>query len=125
MRIVASATEGPPRKISEMLPAVIEELLRTQGVALASLESIAVGLGPGSFTGLRIGLATAKGLAYAAQVPLTGISSLAAIAFEGPEGRLLLPCASAGKGQLFVGRYRRAGGTVSADGAEEAMTPVE
>src|SRR5262249_57625490 len=83
---------GPPRKQSDMLPAAIIELLKRHRVALDALEGIAVGLGPGSFTGLRIGLATAKALAYAKGLRVAGASSLAAVALAGPEGGPLFPC---------------------------------
>jgi tRNA threonylcarbamoyladenosine biosynthesis protein TsaB len=77
-RAVEQLALGPPRKQSEMLPGEIEALLARHGVALSGLEGIVVGLGPGSFTGLRVGLATVKALAYAARLRVTGVSSLAA-----------------------------------------------
>ena len=116
---------GPPRKQSDMLPGAIIELLGRHRVALGALEGIAVGLGPGSFTGLRIGLATAKALAYAAELKVAGASSLAAIALAGPEGVPLFPCAVARQGELYVGSYRRAGDTVEQTAAEEAMSPEQ
>ena len=124
-RTVALEEEAldPPRKQSDMLPGAIIELLGRHRVALGALEGIAVGLGPGSFTGLRIGLATAKALAYAAGLKVAGASSLAAIALAGPEGVPLFPCAVARQGELYVGSYRRAGDTVEQTAAEEAMSP--
>ncbi len=116
---------GPPRKQSDMLPAAIIELLKRHRVALGALEGIAVGLGPGSFTGLRIGLATAKALAYAAGIRVAGASSLAAVALAGPEGVPLFPCAVARQGELYVGSYRRAGDTLEPTGREEALTPEQ
>ncbi|MHB8875805.1 MAG: tRNA (adenosine(37)-N6)-threonylcarbamoyltransferase complex dimerization subunit type 1 TsaB [Myxococcaceae bacterium] len=116
---------APPRKQSQMLPGVLDELLGRHGVRLGDLEGLAVGLGPGSFTGLRIGLATVKALAYAARLPLGGASSLAAVALEGPEGRVLLTSAVARAGELYVGRYRREGARVEALSPEDAYTPEE
>ncbi len=116
---------GPPRKQSEMLPAVVMELLARHGVALKSLEGIAVGLGPGSFTGLRIGVATAKALAYAAQLKVAGASSLASIALEGPEGVSLLPSVVARQGELYVGFYRREGEALEQIEPEQAMAPAQ
>src|SRR6266568_72606 len=66
---------------SARLPQALVELLQLEGLAIPDLGGFAVGLGPGSFTGLRIGLATWKGLAYANKKPIAGASSLAAMAF--------------------------------------------
>jgi tRNA threonylcarbamoyladenosine biosynthesis protein TsaB len=60
----------------------IDELCRAAGVAPRELDAIAIGAGPGSFTGLRIGMATAKGIAFAANRPLWAVSSLAALAAD-------------------------------------------
>ena len=98
---------GPPQRQSEILPGEIEAILKAQGHTLQDLTGFVVGLGPGSFTGLRIGLATAKGLAYALKVPIAGVSSLAALALEGPVDTELLCCAVVKKGELYVGRYTR------------------
>lgn len=125
LRVLDAFTEGPPRKQSEMLPGVIGELLSRNRVELRQLEGIAVGLGPGSFTGLRIGLATVKALAYAAKLPVAGVSSLAAVALEGPAGRRLRPIAVARQGELYVGAYRREESALEALEPEQAMSPAE
>ncbi len=57
----------------------IERLLADEGVALADLGAVAVGTGPGAFTGLRVGIATAKGLAHALSVPIVGVATGAAL----------------------------------------------
>src|SRR5258708_36626885 len=97
-----------------MLPGAIRELISRHGITLSELKGIAIGLGPGSFTGLRIGLATAKGISYAAKIPLGGVSSLAAVASEGPEGSVLIPTAPARQGALSIADYRRRAGSVEA-----------
>jgi tRNA threonylcarbamoyladenosine biosynthesis protein TsaB len=125
VRVVEHVLHGPPRKQSEMLPGVIAELLERHGVQLRGLEAIVVGLGPGSFTGLRIGLASAKALAYAARIPIAGASSLAAVALDGPEGREVWPIAVARQQDLYLGRYRRSGDHVEKLGPEEAHAPAE
>jgi tRNA threonylcarbamoyl adenosine modification protein YeaZ len=70
----------PPIRQSEALPGEVDALLKAHGHSLADVTGFVCGLGPGSFTGLRIGLATAKGLAYALKKPIVGASSLAALA---------------------------------------------
>src|SRR5262245_15004444 len=72
---VAASTHG------DVLMVAVDNVVREAGVTVAELELIAVGAGPGSFTGLRIGMATSKGIAFAAGRPLYAISSLAALAW--------------------------------------------
>lgn len=122
-RVVEHLVEGPPKRQSETLLTHVEAMLARHGVTLTALDGFVVGLGPGSFTGLRIGVATLKGLAYATGRPLAGASSLAALALEGPRDVELFCLAVVKKGDLYVGRYRRRG-----DGVEplapEASHPV-
>ncbi len=122
IQVIEHFNSGPPKKQSEMLPGAIRDLISRHGIALSDLKGIAIGLGPGSFTGLRIGLATAKGISYAARLPLVGVSSLAAVASEGPEGSLLIPTAPARQGELYIGEYRRHAESVEAVGPERAVT---
>ncbi len=114
-------TVGPPRRTSEVLPGEVDALLKRHALTPKELTALVVGLGPGSFTGLRIGLATIKGLAYALKLPVAGVSSLAAIALEGPEGVDLCCAAVVKKGELYLGRYRREGQTVRALAVEQAL----
>jgi tRNA threonylcarbamoyladenosine biosynthesis protein TsaB len=74
---------SPGTYLQHLLPGV-EELLRVAGRSLQELEAIAVSQGPGNFTGLRIGLATAKGLAWALGCPLVAVSTLEALAAQFP-----------------------------------------
>ncbi|MBF5044960.1 tRNA (adenosine(37)-N6)-threonylcarbamoyltransferase complex dimerization subunit type 1 TsaB [Aggregicoccus sp. 17bor-14] len=125
LRTLEHHVVGPPHKQSEVLPGVIGELLARHGVKLSALEGLVVGLGPGSFTGLRIGLSAAKALAYAAGLKLVGASSLAALALEGPEGVPLYCLAVARKDDLYLGRYLRTGRQVEALAPEDAFSPEE
>jgi tRNA threonylcarbamoyladenosine biosynthesis protein TsaB len=77
----------------------VDALLRRGGVRAAQLEGIAVGTGPGSFTGLRMGLASARALAFALDVPVAGVSTLVALAAGSPGS---LPVIDARRGQVFV-----------------------
>ena len=77
----------------------IDALLRQAGAHTRELGGIAVGIGPGSFTGVRIGLATARGLALALGVPVAGVSTLDALAAGAPGA---VPVVDARRGEVFV-----------------------
>jgi tRNA threonylcarbamoyladenosine biosynthesis protein TsaB len=133
VEVLTTRTEppvGPGVGHGGRLPGALADLLGALGRKVPDLEGFAVGLGPGSFTGLRIGLATWKGLAYANRRPIAGVSSLAAMALEaaraldGPEGALLVPLLDARKGEVYAGFYRASGGQVAAVRPEEAIAPA-
>lgn len=89
----------------ELVP-VIAEVLQRVGKTVADLVAVAVALGPGSFTGLRIGLAAAKGLAIGAHLPLLGIPTLDVLAAAQPIRDLpMVAVLQAGRGRLAVGYY--------------------
>jgi tRNA threonylcarbamoyladenosine biosynthesis protein TsaB len=90
---------APPGHSRELLPA-IADLMERAGVEWGDVGAVAVGVGPGTFTGLRIGVATARALATAARVPVHPISSLAALA-AGIDEPLALPLIDAKRGELF------------------------
>ena len=77
----------------------VDALLRQAGAHTRDLEGVAVGIGPGSFTGVRIGLATARGLALALGVPVAGVSTLDALAAGAPGA---VPVIDARRGEVFV-----------------------
>jgi tRNA threonylcarbamoyladenosine biosynthesis protein TsaB len=137
--LVADRSEQAPRAATgatgghgARLPGALTTLLTTHGRRLPDVEGYAVGLGPGSFTGLRIGLATFKGLAYANRRPIVGVSSLAAMALAaareagtGP-GALLVPLLDAKKGEVYAGFYRATpdGAGVTALHPDAALAPA-
>ena len=99
----------PPGHSKELLPAV-EDLMKKAGVGWGDVHGVAVGVGPGGFTGLRIGVATARALATAAQLPVHPVSSLAALAHAMPADEpLTLPLIDARRGELFAAMYREGG----------------
>jgi tRNA threonylcarbamoyladenosine biosynthesis protein TsaB len=93
----------PPAHASELMPAVAEVMSRAD-VGWGDLDAIAVGVGPGMFTGLRIGIATARGLARGSGLPLRPVSSLAALA-AGIKAPLRLPLIDARRGEVFGALY--------------------
>ena len=76
-----------------------DELLRASGAERSELTGIVVGTGPGSFTGLRLGLATARGLALALELPVAGVSTLDALAAGAPGA---LPVVDGGRREVFT-----------------------
>jgi tRNA threonylcarbamoyl adenosine modification protein YeaZ len=77
----------------------LDALLRRAGASVAGVDALAVGVGPGSFTGVRIGLATARGLAFALGVPVAGVSTLEALAAGAPGA---VPVVDARRGEIFA-----------------------
>jgi tRNA threonylcarbamoyladenosine biosynthesis protein TsaB len=77
----------------------VDELLREAGAGQRDLTGLVVGTGPGSFTGLRLGLAAARGLAFALDLPVAGVSTLRALAAGSPGA---LPVIDAGRREVFV-----------------------
>lgn len=120
-KVIEEIAVPPPRRTSEVLPGEIDALLKRHNVTPKDLTGLVGGLGPGSFTGLRIGLATLKGLSYALKIPVVGVSSLAAIALEGPTDVELSCAAVVKKGELYLGRYKREGQGVVSLGPEQAL----
>jgi tRNA threonylcarbamoyladenosine biosynthesis protein TsaB len=102
----------PPAHATELMPAVAEAMERAE-VDWADLDAIAVGVGPGTFTGLRIGIATARALATAAGLPLRRVSSLAALA-GGIDSLVRLPLIDARRGEVFAAAYPGFGPTALA-----------
>ena len=94
---------GAPAHARELMPAIVR-CLGDAGVGFGDLDAIAVGVGPGAFTGLRIGVSTARALAHANETELRPVSSLAALAAASPEA-LSLPLIDAKRGEVFAALF--------------------
>ncbi|MDJ1502605.1 tRNA (adenosine(37)-N6)-threonylcarbamoyltransferase complex dimerization subunit type 1 TsaB [Xanthocytophaga agilis] len=106
---------------SQILTVAIEQIIKDLGYSLNNLEAIAVAKGPGSYTGLRIGIATAKGLCYALQVPLLAVNTLEVMTedvkrFFSMSEYLFCPMIDARRMEVFCAIYNRMG---------EVIAPVE
>lgn len=93
---------------SGQLLAMVDALLHEAGVSLKALDGIAYGAGPGSFTGLRIACAVAQGLAFAHDLPVTGVGTLQALAAASDSERLIC-CLDARMNEVYYGLYVRSG----------------
>jgi tRNA threonylcarbamoyladenosine biosynthesis protein TsaB len=119
----AATGEARAETHSEKLLPLIDDVLRRAGLRPADLDAIACGAGPGSFTGLRIGLATAKGLCFALDKPLVMVSSLAALAAGGvTPGALVLAVLDARKHEVYAGIFDE---TLAPVGAEAVLPPAQ
>lgn len=120
-----AAEPGSGRRVLE----AAHGLLLASGLTVRDIDAIVVGVGPGGFTGLRIGLATALGLGQALAVPVTGASSLEALALglaeDVPEGALVVPVLDARRRELFTSVHRVRGGGLEELLAPSALAPSE
>ena len=119
---------GAPREQTERLLAVTDELLAAAGIDLESLDGIAFGRGPGSFTGLRVSAAVAQGLSAASGVPLLPVSSLLCLAERawreaGCERSLV--CVDAHMGEVYWAIAECRGGVVEIVGDERLGAPAD
>jgi tRNA threonylcarbamoyladenosine biosynthesis protein TsaB len=93
-----------PGHVEQLLP-LAHRLLEDAGLRFADLDRIAVGTGPGTFTGLRIGVASARALAQAGGAELVGVSTLRTLAAGAPGGRPVLAVLDARRGEAFAAEY--------------------
>lgn len=118
-----------PRAHTRFLLPMVDEMLSSSGLTLAQLDALAFTAGPGSFTGLRVAIATVQGLAFAADLPVLPVSTLASMAqhylnTEQPvDGSLLMPILDARMDELYVGRYRCRQGVVEAQRDDALLAP--
>ncbi|MCA9581599.1 MAG: tRNA (adenosine(37)-N6)-threonylcarbamoyltransferase complex dimerization subunit type 1 TsaB [Myxococcales bacterium] len=108
---VLRVDEGAPPRThhGEVLFGHIASVLDAAKIGLGDIDLFAVGIGPGSFTGVRIGLATAKGLAFAQGKPLVGVPSIDAMGAAVPAPAFSVVAMDAFKGEVFAAVYRREG----------------
>ncbi|MEL6891087.1 MAG: tRNA (adenosine(37)-N6)-threonylcarbamoyltransferase complex dimerization subunit type 1 TsaB [Actinomycetota bacterium] len=101
------------RRHAETLVPAIEFTCRQAGIELDEISVVAVDVGPGLFTGMRVGLASAKSIAQALRIPMIGISSLDLLAFtEQHADKIVVPVIDARKGEVFYAMYRSVPGGV-------------
>jgi tRNA threonylcarbamoyladenosine biosynthesis protein TsaB len=125
-RVVGQVCLGVALTHSERLMAMVDRLLQDCRWSLEGLRGIAVSIGPGSFTGLRVGAATAKGLALALDVPVAPVPTLDALAANLPfADSAVCPLLDARKGEVYLALYRWAGGAMQRQSDYLALPPAQ
>ena len=119
--IIGAALLSGSQAHHEVVVPNIEHLMRWSGISVSQIGGVAVGLGPGLFTGMRVGIATAKTLAQVLSVPIAGLASLDVVAFSVRYCRRLI-CATidAKRGEIFYAFYRPVPGGEGADRTDDA-----
>ncbi|MGF1699064.1 tRNA (adenosine(37)-N6)-threonylcarbamoyltransferase complex dimerization subunit type 1 TsaB [Photobacterium makurazakiensis] len=107
---IISRCEYAPREHTTKILPMVDAVLADGGVSLSQLDALAFGRGPGSFTGVRIGIGIAQGLAFGADLPMLGVSTLAAMAqgtYRTHQAEQVLTAIDARMGEIYWGQYIR------------------
>lgn len=116
--------EIAPRRHAELALPWAEELLAEAGIARSQLDAIALGRGPGAFTGVRLAIALAQGVALALDRPLVPVSTLQALAMRAPaDAGHVLAAIDARMGEVYVARYQQVDGLPRLQDAERVCPP--
>ena len=123
-KLVTELTISKDETHSKHLMESIHSVLENAGFSVADLDGLAVTVGPGSFTGLRIGISTIKGLAHALGKPVVGVSTLEALALQcGQTPHLICPLLDARKGEVYAATYCFNGGQLIQKTGARAVIP--
>ena len=118
--------EIAPRRHAELALPWADALLAEAGIARRELAAVAVGRGPGAFTGVRLGVSLAQGIALALDIPAIGVSTLAALAMRAPmvEGQRILAAIDARMGEVYWAAFEVHGGLPQLLGDEHVGAPA-
>ena len=111
-RLLAEINLDSPQTHSERLLPAVDLLLKSLGIGLPQLDGFALAVGPGSFTGIRIGMSTVKSLAFSADRPIAAVSNLEALAYKikQSQARLLCPLIDAKKNEVYSALFEARAG---------------
>ena len=105
-------TNAPRQQLTVLMP-IIKELLEEQNIGIKDTDAIAVTTGPGSFTGIRLGIATAKTLAQVNEIPLVPVNTLDVLARQVEEDGIIIPSMDARKNEIFYSIYEKKGDEIN------------
>lgn len=117
-----------PRAHAQLLLPMVEKALAAAGLSLPQLDAIVVGRGPGAFTGIRIGMGAAQGLALAADKPVIPVSTLAALAqqaYQQHGATKVMAALDARMGEVYWGQYQWMDGSMALVGEEQVCPPSQ
>lgn len=124
--VLASTRSSRARRHAETLAPQIDFVRRLARIELSEISVVAVDIGPGLYTGLRVGVATAMAAAYALNVPMIGVSSLDLLAFPVRfSHKLIVTAIDARRGELFTAFYRQVPGGVQRMTDYQVMSPAD
>jgi tRNA threonylcarbamoyladenosine biosynthesis protein TsaB len=119
-------SEIAPRRHAELLLPMCEAVLAEAGVTRRQLDAIAVGRGPGAFTGVRLAISAAQGIALALDIPVLPVSSLAALALDAPQdASSILAVIDARMGEIYAGTFTRGSDGLVREIGSETVGPAE
>lgn len=126
---IHSLFEVCPREHTQRVLPMVRQVLAESGVTLGELDAVAFGQGPGSFTGVRIGIGIAQGLALGAELPMIGVSTLATLAqgaFRRVNASQVLAAIDARMGEVYWAQYQRdVDGVWQGESSEAVLTPQQ
>ena len=133
--VLAEVKSAPGRRHAESIAPALAAVCHQAEVALSAVNAVVVDVGPGLFTGLRVGVATAKALAFALDVPVAPVTSLEVLAHaaaaqlaeegESENERIVVPVVDARRGEVFAGRFRTRSAGAEPVGEPARRTPED
>lgn len=116
-KVVSSRHSSESKAAASLLAVFIDEMLKECGLKVSDFNAVCVSSGPGSYTGLRVGVSTAKGLCFAANIPLLSVSSLDVLAQQAvkytPVNQTIIPLIDARRMEVYMAKYKSDGERIS------------
>jgi len=122
--VMSERHEIAPRRHGALVLCFVDELMAEAGLDAGQLDAVVLGRGPGSFTGVRIAAGVVQGIAFAAELPVACVSSLATLA-QGTDADLVVCAQDARMGEVYAGAFERQDGLMHAITPEQVCGPAD